>query len=151
MTVVQKGHGRIETRTIPVSTDLSGDYIFPYVGQVAIIERSVTDLKGDPIPKRNKEAVAIVTSLTPAKAARAHLLELVQEHWHIENRLHYVRDVTFDEDRSRMRRGAGPKIMAALRDIAISLLRLVRATNIAEATRHCSWHREVALLLVGFT
>ena len=150
LTVTQKGHGRIETRSIRVSTFLNGDYLFPYVGQVAIIERTVTDLNGNPIPNRKKETVAIITSLTPEKANPRRLLELVQSHWHIENKLHYVRDVTFDEDRSRIRKGAGAKIMAALRNIAISLLRLAGATNIASATRHCAWHPQVALTLVGF-
>ncbi|HVM13175.1 MAG TPA: ISAs1 family transposase, partial [Egibacteraceae bacterium] len=57
-------------------------------------------------------------------------------HWGIENRLHWVRDVTFDEDRSTVRTGHAPHVMAALRNLAITTLRLAGATNIAAALRH---------------
>jgi predicted transposase YbfD/YdcC len=70
-------------------------------------------------------------------------------HWAIENSVHHVRDVTFDEDRSRIRTSAAPQIMATLRNTVISLLRLTGHTNIAAA---CRWHardfdRPVELLL----
>lgn len=57
-------------------------------------------------------------------------------HWGIENRLHWVRDVSFDEDRSQVRTGHGPQVMAALRNLAITALRLAGITNIAQALRH---------------
>jgi hypothetical protein len=56
-------------------------------------------------------------------------------HWSIENRSHYVRDVTFGEDASRIRKGSGPQIMASLRNAAIGLLRTAGVTNIAEGLR----------------
>ncbi len=90
-----------------------------------------------------------ITSLTPAAADPARLLALNRAHWSIENRLHWVRDVTFDEDRCRVRKGAGAHVMASLRNVAISLLRLAGATNIAQALRRCSWHRSSALRLIG--
>jgi hypothetical protein len=80
-----------------------------------------------------------VTSLAPTQASPARLLALVRAHWTIENRLHWVRDVTFDEDRSQIRRGAGPQVMATLRNLAISLLRLAGASFIAPALRHAGW------------
>lgn len=64
------------------------------------------------------------------------LASWVQDHWGIENRAHWVRDVTFDEDRSRVRTGNGPQVMATLRNTAISMLRLAGAANIAAAQRH---------------
>lgn len=64
----------------------------------------------------------------------------MRAHWTIENRLHWVRDVTFDEDRSQVRRGAGPQVMATLRNLAISLLRLAGAPFIAPALRQAGWH-----------
>lgn len=80
-----------------------------------------------------------MTSLAPTQASPARLLALVRAHWTIENRLHWVRDVTFDEDRSQIRRGAGPQVMATLRNLAISLLRLAGAPFIAPALRHAGW------------
>ncbi len=85
------------------------------------------------------ELVYGVTSLSPAQASPARLLALVCAHWTIENRLHWVRDVTFDEDRSQVRRGAGPQVMATLRNLAISLLRLAGAPLIAPALRQAGW------------
>lgn len=70
-------------------------------------------------------------------------------HWRIENRLHWVRDVSFDEDRSTVRTGSGPQVMATLRNTVIGWFRLVGVTNIAAALRHHSRdpHRPVDLLL----
>jgi hypothetical protein len=77
------------------------------------------------------------------------LLELTRAHWTIENRLHYVRDVTFDEDRCRIRKGAGAQVMASLRNLAISLLRMAGARYIAPALRACSRLGQNALRLIG--
>jgi hypothetical protein len=90
-----------------------------------------------------------ITSLPPTAADPARLLALTRAHWAIENRLHWVRDVTFDEDRCRVRKGAGAHVMASLRNVAISLLRLAGAANIAQALRRCAWHRSHALRLIG--
>jgi len=96
------------------------------------------------------EVVHGVTSRqgTDAAAAEA-LLALVRGHWTVENRLHWVRDVTFDEDRSQVRKGNGPRVMATLRNLAISILRLAGAQYIAKATRWCARHHARALRLVG--
>lgn len=66
----------------------------------------------------------------------ATLVAWVQGHWGIENKLHWVRDVTYGEDRSQVRIGAGPRVMATIRNLAISLLGLASWTNIAHALRH---------------
>jgi hypothetical protein len=96
------------------------------------------------------ETVYGVTSLLPAQASPARLLALVRAHWTIENRLHWVRDVTFDEDRSQIRQGAGPQVMATLRNLAISLLRLAGAPLIAPALRQAGWDgRSLILRLLG--
>jgi hypothetical protein len=107
------------------------------VGQVFCVRRTTTLLATG---ARRTETVYGVTSLSPAQGSPARLLGLVRAHWTIENRLHWVRDVTFDEDRSQVRRGAGPQVMATLRNLAISLLRLAGAPFIAPAVRHASWH-----------
>jgi len=109
---------------------------FPHVAQVFCLQREVCELATG---ARRRETVYGITSLLPAKAAPAQLLALVRAHWTIENRLHWVRDVTFDEDRSQIRRGAGPQVMATLRNLAISLLRLAGAPLIAPALRQAGW------------
>ena len=67
----------------------------------------------------------------------------------MENRLHWVRDVTFDKDRSQIRKGNGPRVMASLRNVAISVLRVAGADNIAKALRWCSRHAEACRRLIG--
>jgi predicted transposase YbfD/YdcC len=95
------------------------------------------------------EVVAGVTSLTPERADAARLLALVRDHWHIENKSHWVRDVTFDEDRSQVRCGHIPQVMAALRNTAIGLLRWAGETNIAAACRRFAAQPVLALELIG--
>lgn len=90
-----------------------------------------------------------ITSLTAQKAKPARLLELNRNQWSIENKLHWIRDVTFDEDRSRVRKKSGPQVMASLRNLTISLLRMAGARNIARALRTCSWNGTKPLRLIG--
>jgi predicted transposase YbfD/YdcC len=90
-----------------------------------------------------------ITSLTTKKADAKRLLALNRGHWEIENRLHWVRDVTYDEDRSQIRTKEGPRVMATLRNVAISLLRLNNVKNIASALRYCSRRPERALRYMG--
>lgn len=82
-------------------------------------------------------------------ATPAQLLQLNRGHWGIENGLHWVRDVTFDEDRCRVRKGTAAQVMASLRNLVIALLRLAGAANIARELRHLARHIEKALRLIG--
>lgn len=77
-----------------------------------------------------------ITSLPRGRADARHLLGLVRRHWGIENRLHYVRDMTLGEDACRVRSGAGPQVLAGFRNAAIHLLGRVRPGNLAAAIRH---------------
>lgn len=86
--------------------------------------------------KWSTETVYAVTDLTAEQGRPDQLATWLRGHWCIENRLHWVRDVTFGEDLSRVRTGNAPQVMATLRNLAISLLRLTGATNIAKALRH---------------
>jgi predicted transposase YbfD/YdcC len=123
------------------------DYVaFPYVAQVCRIERTVTELKSG---AQRHEVVFAVTSLPPEQADPQRLLRLNRGHWGVENRSHYVRDVTFDEDRSRIRVGNGPAIMAGLRNFAIALARLHGFANIASALRAFAHQPRRALAAVG--
>ena len=141
-----KGHGRLETRAIWLSHELPPALDFPYVQQVARIERVRLRLKDN---AEQRETVFCITSLTPAKADATRVLQLNRKHWSIENCLHYVRDRTFDEDRSQVRRGGAAHAMASLRNLAIGLLRLAGAVNIAAALRHCAAKLHKALRLIG--
>jgi len=112
---VDKGHGRLETRSIQVST-LLNDYVdFPYCGQVFRLERERIILKTG---KKEQETVYGITSLGPEKADPARLLSLNRGQWSIENSEHYVRDMAYDEDRQQIRTKNGPQVMAALRNFA---------------------------------
>ena len=138
-------------RRIWTSAELNGYVKFPHVGQVVRIERSVTKLDGSPLRKHGTEVCFAVTSLLPERASAERLLELNREHWAIENKVHYVRDRTFDEDRSQVRKKAAPRVMATLRNLAISVLRLADAatSSIAAALRHCARKPRTTLRLIG--
>jgi predicted transposase YbfD/YdcC len=85
--------------------------------------------------KTTMEVRSFVTSVPRSEADGVRLLGWVRGHWSIENRSHYVRDVTLGEDASRIRKGSGPEVMAAVRNAAIGFLRLSGASNIAAAVR----------------
>jgi hypothetical protein len=97
-----------------------------------LVERYVSDLHHNPI---SAVAVLGLTSRPAARADPAQIATALRRHWSIENGLHYVRDVTFAEDASRIRTGSGPRIMASLRNLAIAVIRRAGYTNITEACR----------------
>jgi len=136
--------GRVERRQLWVSNILVGYSDWPHLAQVCRLERTVA-CKG----KTRQEVAYAVTSLPPEAASPDRLLELWRAHWGIENRVHWVRDVTMDEDRCQVRTGAAPQVMAAFRNLAISLLRLAGKANIAAALRRHAAHPAEALALVG--
>ncbi len=84
------------------------------------------------------ETAFFIRSLPAERSGPEQLGELVRGHWGIENRLHYVMDVTFDEDRNKIRVGNAPRTMATLRNVAISVLRLAGHINIAAGLRKMS-------------
>ena len=143
---VDKGHGRLEVRRIWTSTELNGYLDFPHCGQVARIERLTTETRTGQV--RHDDAT-IITSLSPHQASPARLLELVRGHWSIENRSHWVRDVTFDEDRSQVRTGQGPRMMAILRNLAIAILRLLGFASVPRGLRHFARRPRLALNALG--
>jgi hypothetical protein len=113
---------------------------------VFTIERTTSRLDGTPM---RHEVVQGVTSLTPDRALADRLLGLNRGHWTIENRVHWVRDVSFDEDRSQVRKGAAAQVMACLRNVTLNLLRQAGASNIAAAMRHCAGKVRKALRMLG--
>jgi hypothetical protein len=97
------------------------------------------------------EVVYGITSLRPEQADAARLLRLVRRHWHIENRLHYVRDVTLGEDSCRVRRGAAPQVLAALRNAVVHLLSGLGLPSRAAAIRRLQTCPAEALALLWLT
>jgi hypothetical protein len=113
------------------------------------LDRLVTKLDGT---EPREESVYGITSLAGTdEQAAIKLLALVRGHWRIENSVHWVRDVTFDEDRSQVRKGNGPRVMATLRNLAISVLRLAGASCIAKAVRWCARHFDACQRLLGLS
>lgn len=139
--------GRVEVRSLKVSTELVSylSATWPQIAQVAQLTRTVTVRR---TRKTTQEIVYHITTLSPLLASPQRLLALVWGHWCIENSLHYVRDVTFGEDRSRLRTGNAPQIMAALRNLAITLIHRCNQFHIASARRHFSYHPQEALDLL---
>jgi len=99
--------------------------------------------------KESEETAYGITSLRKEDASAERLLELNRGHWEIENKIHYVRDVTFDEDRSQIRKGNGAHIMASLRNLVIGIFRLLGFKYIPDAIRYFSMRLEAALQVLG--
>lgn len=144
--VTDQHGGRIEERTLRASTALQGYVDWPGHAQIMELRRVITDKRKQ---ETRHELVYGITSLSAEEASAAELLKLWREHWHIENKLHRVRDVTFDEDRSQVRTESIPQVMAALRNLAISLMRLCGAENIASACRRDAAKPALALAAIG--
>ncbi len=133
----ETGHGRREIRILKVVTIPAG-IAFPHARQAIQLTRRTRPVSARTGKKGRwrTETVYAITDLAPHEAQPEELAAWIRGHWQIENALHWVRDVTFAEDLSQVRAGAGAQIMAPLRNLAISLHRLAGATNIAKALRH---------------
>src|SRR4051794_8829637 len=131
------GHGRTESRSIKV-IDLDGSRapaLFPHARRaIKVVRRRRVGADGPSV-----EIVYAITSLDHRAADPRLLADWLQGHWAIESRVHYVRDVTEREDASRIRRGAGPQLMAALRNTATNIARLGGPANIPAAQRDAAW------------
>jgi len=125
---------------------------WPHLAQACRVERRRTVHRRGQV-HHEMEVTYAITSLPPARADARTLLGYLRGHWGIENKTHWVRDVTFDEDRSQTRTGAAPQVMAACRNLAIALLRRAGHLNIAAALRTYAGRPAAAALLVsvGFT
>ena len=134
----------MEKRTVTTSTWLN-DYhkAWPKLAQVVRVERE-RRIKGE----TTVDVSYYITSLSRERADARRLGELIRAHWGIENRLHYVRDVTWGEDASRVRKGSSPEVLAALRNTANYLLEGIQAPSKAAATRRFAAHPYEALPLV---
>src|SRR6266567_4364371 len=157
--VTGTGHGRTEKRTIQVmDAPAPVRALFPHAAQVFLIERYVTrkvrkrkknSRKYKTVTVRSALAALCITSLSAREAAPEHLAGYVRRHWHIENKIHYVRDVTYREDASRVRTGPRPRVMATLRNLAIGLIRQAGYTKIAATIRKIKYDPHLLLVILG--
>jgi len=143
---VSKGHGRLETRTLECLSASCAEWQWPDAAQV--LRRTCTRLER----KKGKCTLTVsyaITSLTADEARAADLETLWRGHWTIENRKHYVRDVTLGEDRQQMHTGQAPQVLAALRNALIDLWRAQGWTNIADAVRDTAASVQRAFTFIG--
>jgi hypothetical protein len=142
---VDKGHGRIEKRTIRLTSILTKHQEFEGLKQGFELTRERT-VRGE----KSVEVVYGITSLDNGRADARRMLDLIRGHWGIENGLHYRRDVTLGEDQSRIRKGVAPQVMAAIRNSIVHLLlQEVEAPSLAAAVRTMSNCPNQALELLG--
>jgi predicted transposase YbfD/YdcC len=135
VTTLDKGHGRRERRTLKATTALNEYLDWPGVAQVGQVESEVVK-----DGKITQETRYFITSVSRSVADAGQLLKWARGHWSIENRSHYVRDVTMGEDSSRIRKRSGPQVMAAMRNATIGFLRTIGVANVAEALRRNASH-----------
>ncbi|MGE5286622.1 MAG: ISAs1 family transposase [Micromonosporaceae bacterium] len=128
----ERGHGRAERRTLKITAVAAG-LAFPHAARAIQITRR---RKPPGKKKWSRETVYAITSLTATQASPAELAAIIRGHWLIEDRLHWVRDLDFDEDRSQVRTASAPRVMATLRNLALTILRLAGHASIAAALRH---------------
>ena len=144
-----RAHGRMEHRYYSVASipsKLACKLGFPSASQVVKVDRERCDL-GDHL--ESQDTSYYVTDLTAKEASPEELAHHIRGHWRIENRSHYVRDRTFDEDRSQTRVGGAPQALASLRNLAISILRLAGFENIASGLRWMAFDHQRSFALLG--
>lgn len=144
-----KAHGRIEHRhyaVVKIGERLQASLNFPYARSIVRVYRERYDLKGTLL---SSETSYYLTDLSGYLARVEALAYYIRGHWGIENRSHHVRDVTFDEDRCQVRKGGAPQVLATLRNLTISILRLVGFKNVAAGCRWAAWDHRRALPLLG--
>jgi predicted transposase YbfD/YdcC len=139
---ITKGHGRIETRRITVTSQLQASSDWPELAQVFRLERETTVVAQG---TTRSQIVYGLTSLTAAEASPARLLEIVRTHWAIENELHYRRDVTFQEDATRFKLWPGAHVLAVMNNLVLAILVRTGYQSVPQARRHFAAHPEQAL------
>src|SRR5262249_11882630 len=142
----EKGHGRLETRTLISGSAHIEDVDWPGAAQVIRRECERIELKTD---KLTREVSYALTSLAPERADAAVLEGLWRGHWTIENRVHYVRDVSFGEDRGHAAAGSTPRALASVRNALLYLFRRAGWRLVPDALAHYGASVRRAFTLVG--
>jgi len=118
-TLTSKGHGRLEVRTLTTSSQLNDFLDWPFLQQVFQLQRTITISKTG---KTRKETVYGITSLSAEQASPTQLLEMLRSYWRIENGLHYPRDVSLHEDKTRFKKHSAAHNMAIINNLILSLI-----------------------------
>lgn len=142
---INKGHGRIEIRRLRSTTRLEGYLNWPEAKQVCVIERT----RKFPGKEPTREITFVLTSLDKTEASATRLLEIARNHWHIENKNHYVRDETLGEDKCRVRNPSGARILSGMRSAVLGILKQSRMENSAAALRRLSAKPKIGLDLIN--
>jgi predicted transposase YbfD/YdcC len=145
---VNKGHGRIETRTITTSEMLNAYATWPGLAQVYRLERHFQWRRNGRCYRTSCEVEFGITSLSRTEASPLQLLNIRRTHWGIETGLHYRRDVTLKEDGMRMTLGAMGKVMASIHNLVLALIRQAKFYNAAQARRWFAAHLSKAFALL---
>lgn len=132
---VNKGHGRIETRTLTTSEMLNPYSTWPGLAQVYRLERQLQWWRNGHCYRSSCQVEYGISSLTRQEASPARLLEIRRAHWGIETGLHYRRDVTLHEDATRMTVGNTGKVMASVNNLVLALIQQAKFHNAAHARR----------------
>lgn len=128
-----KGHGRLEQRTLTAMTDETGYLDWPGAAQLFKLKRRRCCLRTGEL---TEETVYGITSLTADRASAQRLLQLTRDYWGIENGLHYRRDTTLHEDQTRMSQATQAEVVAVLNNLIIGLAEKLGFSNLAAALRH---------------
>jgi predicted transposase YbfD/YdcC len=145
---VNKGHGRIETRTITTSEMLNLYSGWPGLAQVYRLERQFLWRRNGLTYRTSCEVEFGITSLTRQEASPERILSIRRAHWGIETGLHYRRDVTLKEDATRMTVGNMGKVMASINNLILALIRQAGFHNAAQARRWFAAHLPAAFALL---
>jgi predicted transposase YbfD/YdcC len=145
---VDKGHGRIELRTLTTSEMLNTYSGWPGLAQVYRLERQFQWRRNGRSYRSSCEVEFGITSLTRPEASPAHLLHLRRAHWGIETGLHYRRDFTLREDATRMTVGNTGKVMASINNLVLALIRQAGFRNAPQARRWFAAHLSKAFALL---
>jgi predicted transposase YbfD/YdcC len=144
-TITNKGHGRLEVRTLTTSSQLNDFLDWPFLQQVFQLERTITILKTN---KTRQETIYGVTSLSADQAAPAQLLQMLRSYWQIENSLHYPRDVTLREDQTRFKKHSAAHNMAIINNLVLALTTRANFPFVPSARRFFAAHPLQALALL---
>jgi predicted transposase YbfD/YdcC len=145
---VNKGHGRIEKRTLTTSEMLNAYAAWPGLAQVYRLEREFQWWRQGACYKTSREVEFGITSLSRPKTTPMKLLEVRRAHWGIETGSHYRRDVTLREDATRFSIGKGARIMANINNLILALIRQAGFLNAAQARRFFAAHLSIAFSLL---
>lgn len=146
VTTTNKGHGRIEVRTLTTSSQLNDFLEWPFLQQVFKLERSVTIQKTG---QTRHEIIYGITSLSAEQASPEQLLKILRSYWGIENGLHYRRDVTLHEDQTRFTKDSAAHIMSIINNIVLALIAKAGYTFVPSARRYFAANPEKAFCLLS--